>query len=456
MTEKSKDAPRMIIRAKNNVIELNPGPVYCFYSKEKFSSPKSLTPSFREWLFKIRKSQMKQLILLGKPLVDPYFLNWNYKLKVNREKTFKRFEDRSVSSTGEKNLLRLKIRQDKKIKKLIAYRDRTSFDDKLDSLESSYQRKAPEDLLKGERAPADSFERKIAALVNEKSELDIEFKIRDAALQSEKDKSQKDYESLKRENERRFELQKKINAPWLAPFDEEESQNLYGLRTADVKRISAAKNKEIKTRFSWKTYDYFMLPALKRLVYLANRHLLRSLRRTFKWFRAVPSIDLISHMDRHTKAAVNNFKIGILGQDKQSKLVSPRKTVGENLVKMLMITESLSSSDAYARAVELLSELDIYDPAEIMGCYLGQFINDDYHYKLLLAYLLAFKPEVIVVDRQVLKLKHNLTNELYSLIVKLQPKYGFIFCIYDDTLFDKDFKNMKVFEIDKSGNISTE
>lgn len=443
--KQGRPSPQITISTEDGDIVLVPGPVYCFYYQSHFNVHE-YAPSFKGFRRKIKHALINNVVITGKPLVDPYYLNWRYTCRIKYDHIMKRFRARSLKAQETKamtDLLRHHQVILSKLQKMISEND---YGKAVERAEKTYG-------LKGGRAGnGNRLQERLDSLAQQQAAMDQRLAQAKKQFFATKDAQGQEFLRLKGDWDRKCADQERKNEPYLSIFSTQEQREYRYFQTPDLKRLYWAKTRELDTRDSWKDFFFQMRSPLVRLVTPWNRSLAKAMRRNKRWLRKGPSIDLIPGHFKKTFAAINNFKVGLLGQFKQA-LVDPNKTIGHNLVKILMITNECSEKEAHSRALTLLRDLDVYEPEDIMNRYIWQFINDDYHYKILFAYLLAYSPEVVLVDRSALHTKHVLTTELYSLILALQPKYGYIFVIFDDTMFDKDFPDMRVYTVTKDNRI---
>lgn len=401
------------IKTPEGKLVLKPGPVYCFYSQAHFKRTET-APSFKSFRKKIRVADIESVVLHGKPLVDPYYLNWRYVCRIRYDHVMRNIRSRSLKTSEAKALNNL-MRKHQAV---------------LDRLKGA--------LRNSERNPR---QQAVAKAISQ--------------LERTRAAQQEESLTLKKRWDSKCLAQAKKNRPYLSLFTPQQQREYCYFQTEDLKRLWAAKTRALESRDAWKDFYFQMRSPIIRALTPWNLTLANAMRRNKRWLRRTPDLDLISRHFSKTKRAVDNFKVGFLGQKKQN-LISPNRTIGYNLIKILMVANVCGENEARKKALALLADLDVYDPADAMTRRIWQFINDDYHYKILLAYLLAFAPETLVVDRSALNTGHGLTAELYALIIKLQPKYGYTFVIYDDTMFDKDFDNMVVYVVTDDKRIVTE
>lgn len=386
--------PMIIINFLDKQIKLKPGPVYCFYSETKFPHDE-LYPTVHTFYKKVRKLNVESIILKGKPIVDPYYVEWVYHAKYRFNSIIEKMEKRSVLTQKNKAM-------------------------------SNFEKQKSQVLSKLKEGTPDYLE-----------------------AQKELEKQSNYIQDFW--NARLFEEYIK-NEQYDEPFTQEEFNQYKYFQTKDLKHLYKAKIRALDGLDEYRNFWVESMIYPIRLMIPMNRQLAGALKRNKRWKRQAPYFKFTSFHFKHTFLALNNYKVGFVGCE-DITFAKPDKTIGENLIKILKMTNDYDDEKAREEALRLLNKLNIYNPEEVMNCYLWQFINDDMHYKILLSYQLAFRPEILIVDKSALNTGHQLTKELYQFITKLKNTFHFIFVIYDDTMFDKDFKNMVTYKVTKDGNI---
>lgn len=385
----------VIINCVEQQIKLVPGPVYCFYSETKFQKNEAY-PTIQNFFKKVASANIESVVLKGKPVVDPYVLDWQYKNAVYYDKVIAKMESRSYPALKEKAIKKINQNKEKELKKY-----------QKDS--SNYK----------------EFEEKYNSLIKETNRYYDEL-ISDRYI---------------------------YNKKYFENFSEEEIEQFKHYQTKDIKRLAGARNRNIVNLEEIRGFIVELKPSIIRFATpIVNRRLARAMKRNKRWKRKAPYFNINRKDIKKALNALNDTKIGMLGSEKVN-LVDNNKTIGENLVKIIRVVKGCSFLEAKNEALELLTYLELYDPQNVYDSYLYQFINNDYHYKILLSYVLAYSPEVIIVDKSALNTNRNLTKDLYKFIVQVQEKYKFIFVIYDDSIFDKDFENMITYKVTKDGDI---
>lgn len=385
----------VIINCVEQQIKLVPGPVYCFYSEVKFQKNEAY-PTIEKFFKKLGTINIESVVLKGKPVVDPYVLEWQYKNALYYDKVIAKMESRSYPSLKKKKLESLEKEKEKELKKCLN--------------DSNLYKQTEE---------------KYDSLIKETNSYFDEL-ISDRYI---------------------------FNKKYFENFSEEEIEQYKHYQTKDIKRLAGAKARNIVNLEEIRGFIVELKPSIIRFATpIVNRRLARAMKRNKRWKRKAPYFNINRKDIKKALKALNDTKIGMLGSEKVN-LVDNNQTIGHNLVKIIRVVKGCSYEVAKKEALDLLTYLEMYDPQNVFDSYLYQFINNDYHYKILLSYVLAYSPEVIIVDKSALNTSRNLTKDLYKFIVQVQEKFKFIFIIYDDSIFDKDFDNMITYKVTKTGDI---
>lgn len=436
----------------DSTYDLVPGPVYFLYLDPKLEVDRGKSPSLSRFLKLVKRTDIEEIYLHGKELCDPDFLEWRYSCMVSYERRVKRFAGRSARAMCDREMQRVVSEGERRLKRIEKVYSESGYERAREKLVARYGERDIEG-LSGEKR-TDRITRKFIRLEDQRGQLEVDRSLLEKRLADYRARFQRMLDAERVALDNRLAVVEQVNAPYLEMFSEEEKEEFRYFRPRDVRRLFRAKNRGATSSTVWKDYYYQACNPLVRNLYpLVAGGIRRAIKRTNRWYYTKLDIPLLSRHRPTTFQALNNFKAGILGNETQMKLVNPNRRIGENLTKVIMVVDSCSSTEARKRALSLLSDLDIPDPEGLMDTYIGQYINDDYHYKILLAYTLAFRPEILVIDRMTLKTRRPLTQELYALIRKLQPAYRFVLLIIDDNAFDKTFADMVVFRVDREGKI---
>lgn len=236
---------------------------------------------------------------------------------------------------------------------------------------------------------------------------------------------------------------KKKSLAYLSSLDEKKKKDFLD------KAFRLAK----KSKDSDKDLLYYSVPFHSRAMALSFSFREASWRN--QEYKNISSVDLFKTKNPILNA-LEDFVVGILG-DEKLPFVEEGKSLGENFASILLGVGNCADYDsAQKEAVSILEELGIPRPQEILDYKFYQFINEDYQVKILLGYLLAFSPKMIIIDYSSLTWNRNLADEITSILISLMKKRHFYLAIFDDVLFDKKFENKHVDVLSKEGNVISE
>lgn len=217
--------------------------------------------------------------------------------------------------------------------------------------------------------------------------------------------------------------------------------------------LRKAERRAQRSRNPQKDVLYYSLPFYKRPFLLSPSF--RKASRRNEGLKKYETVDLLK-AKQPILESLNGFWVGILGEE-DLPFIARDKTIGENLSSILLgVDKCPDPSSAREEAIALLNAVHIPRSEEILDYKFHQFINEDYQTKILLSYLLAFSPKLIVIDHSNMSLSKELTDEITSILLSLMKKRHFCLVLYDDVLFDKDFKNKHVDVLTKEGKILSE
>ena len=115
-------------------------------------------------------------------------------------------------------------------------------------------------------------------------------------------------------------------------------------------------------------------------------------------------------------------RIGAIFQDPLTSL-DPLMTVGRQLVETIRTHLPLDAAGARTRALDLLAEVGIADPANRFGQYPHQF-SGGMRQRIVIALALAAEPEVIVADEPTTALDVSIQAQILALLRRLARERG--------------------------------
>src|SRR5205085_1713278 len=131
--------------------------------------------------------------------------------------------------------------------------------------------------------------------------------------------------------------------------------------------------------------------------------------------------DLLA-MKVHEMQAIRGREISMIFQEPMSSL-NPVFTVGFQLVEVLTRHMRLSRRHAQARAVDLLREVGIPEPAAKVRAYPFQ-LSGGQQQRVMIAMAIACEPKLLIADEPTTALDVTVQKQILELIAELQRRHG--------------------------------
>ena len=119
---------------------------------------------------------------------------------------------------------------------------------------------------------------------------------------------------------------------------------------------------------------------------------------------------------------IRGREISMIFQEPMSSL-NPVFTVGDQIAEVLRLHKGLSRRQAWARAVELLNEVGIPEPAQRAKSYPFQ-MSGGQQQRVMIAMAIACEPKLLIADEPTTALDVTIQKQITELVGQLQQRHG--------------------------------
>jgi peptide/nickel transport system ATP-binding protein len=127
-------------------------------------------------------------------------------------------------------------------------------------------------------------------------------------------------------------------------------------------------------------------------------------------------------LDRRTRRRLLGAEVSLIPQDPLSAL-NPGRRVEAQLTDGLILWRGLTFKDARQRALALLEEVQMRDPARVMRAYPHE-LSGGMRQRVLIAAAFALEPKLIIADEPTTALDVTVQKQILRLIRAMQARHG--------------------------------
>ena len=141
---------------------------------------------------------------------------------------------------------------------------------------------------------------------------------------------------------------------------------------------------------------------------------------TYEDHGEIKTVDILKMERKEIRRTLNGQHIAMVFQDPMTSL-DPTMTVGKQIMEGMLLHERISKSEAWNRAVELLTVVGIPDPDKRMKNYPHQ-LSGGMRQRVVIAIALACDPDVLICDEPTTALDVTIQAKILELIKTVQEK----------------------------------
>ena len=130
----------------------------------------------------------------------------------------------------------------------------------------------------------------------------------------------------------------------------------------------------------------------------------------------------LSTMTAEELRDIRGNEIAMIYQEPMASL-NPAMRIGRQLVEVPMIHEGISEKEAYARALEVVTDVKLPDPERILRSYPHQ-LSGGQQQRIVIAMALMSKPALLILDEPTTALDVTVEAAVIELVKDLGKKYG--------------------------------
>jgi peptide/nickel transport system ATP-binding protein len=127
-------------------------------------------------------------------------------------------------------------------------------------------------------------------------------------------------------------------------------------------------------------------------------------------------------MTREELRDIRGSEIAMIYQEPMASL-NPAMRIGKQLMEVPMIHEGVSKEDAYARALEVVTDVKLPDPERMLNSFPHQ-LSGGQQQRIVIAMALMSKPSLLILDEPTTALDVTVEAAVVELVKDLGKKYG--------------------------------
>ena len=130
----------------------------------------------------------------------------------------------------------------------------------------------------------------------------------------------------------------------------------------------------------------------------------------------------LNTMSQEELRDIRGSEIAMIYQEPMASL-NPAMKIGKQLMEVPMIHENLGEKEAYARALEVVTDVKLPDPKRILDAYPHQ-LSGGQQQRIVIAMALMSKPSLLILDEPTTALDVTVEAAVVELVKDLGKKYG--------------------------------
>jgi len=130
----------------------------------------------------------------------------------------------------------------------------------------------------------------------------------------------------------------------------------------------------------------------------------------------------LNEMSQEQLRDIRGSEIAMIYQEPMASL-NPAMKIGQQLMEVPMIHEGTSKHEAYSRAMEVVTDVKLPDPARILNSYPHQ-LSGGQQQRIVIAMALMSKPSLLILDEPTTALDVTVEAAVVELVRDLGKKYG--------------------------------